>query len=112
MKFLCIIFEAFILAFAFGFDIKNQQIPIINFETPKANSIGNAFYSSALDNPNPSQITLNVFSSSGQLETVQTNVSLLNAPQDNPCLYRDTPIIKLCETLSCDFCMSSPKCGN
>ena len=78
-------------------------------ETPKAESLNNV-QGSFLGFSSP--ITqINVISANGMIETLNQNASLLNSPQDNPCLLRDEPTIKLCESLSCDLCMASEKCG-
>lgn len=78
-------------------------------ETPKADSLNNV-QGSFLGSASP--ITqINVISANGMIETLNQNSSLMNAPLNNPCLLRDEPAIKLCESLSCDLCMASEKCG-
>lgn len=88
---------------------QNNQFGSILPETPKAESLKN--FQGTFLGPVPPITQINVIAANGMIETLNQNTSLLNVPQDNPCLLRDESKIKLCESLSCDLCMASDKCG-
>ena len=86
-----------------------NQFETISGETQKAESTNN-FNGNFLGYAPP--ITqLDVVAENGMIETLNQNTSLLNSLQENPCLLREEPTMKLCESLSCDLCMASDKCG-
>jgi len=113
MKFLIFLLKISLLThYFFATASQIRQYDVISFETPKGASLNNIYGKTFLDSPPTSSITqINVIGPNGMVETVYQNTSMLNTPQDNLCLFRDEPTIKLCESLSCDLCMASKKCG-
>lgn len=102
------LFVFFMLGRALNLGQADGRFPI---ETPKGTTLRNIFGRNEQENKGESVTELTVLGPNGRMEVLYQNTKDLNAPTLNLCSLRDEPTVKLCESLGCDLCMNSVKCG-